>query len=137
MPVDRHRGVSLQRELVDKIEDYIQNHPERGYKSIADFVTDAVRIRCEELKILVSIPPELPELEHFNVYEDHVTVIDHKNRRIANVYFRNDTVFCDVCETKNCRHIEYVLKLPKVVRILSQKGWVIDEDKGKIMKTPS
>ena len=136
MPVDRHRGVSLQRQLVDRIEEYIQNHPERGYKSIADFVTDAVRKRCEELKILVPTPPELPELEHFNVYEDHVTVIDHKNRKIANVYFRNNNVFCDVCETKNCRHIEYVLKLPKVVGILSQKGWVIDEDKGKILRTP-
>ena len=57
MPVDRHRGVSLQRQLVDRIEEYIQNHPERGYKSIADFVTDAVRKRCEELKILVPTSP--------------------------------------------------------------------------------
>ena len=137
MPIDRYRGISLQRALVDKIEEFINNHPERGYKSLADFVTDAVRKRCEELKILVPTMPEPPELEHFNVYEDRVTVIDHKRRRIANVFFRNNNVFCDVCETKNCRHIEYVLKLPKVVKILSEKGWVIDEDEGKIIRTPS
>jgi hypothetical protein len=129
MPVDRrYRGISLQRELVDKIEEYIKNHPETGYKSLADFVTDAVRKRCEELKILVPISPELPELEHFNVYEDHVTIIDRKMRRIPSVFFRNNTIFCDVCEKKNCRHVKYALKLPKVRKALEKKGLKITPD---------
>ena len=136
MPIGKYRGVTLQRELVNKIEEYIRNHPETGYKSIADFVTDAVREKCEELKILVPISPEQPELEHFNVYEDHVTIIDRKMRRIPNVFFRNNTIFCDVCETKDCRHIRYALRLPKVIRVLSEKGWVIDEDEGKIISKP-
>lgn len=136
MPVEKYRGVSLQRELVDKIEEYIKGHPETGYKSLADFITDAIRKRCEELKILVPTPPEQPELEHFNVYEDHVTVIDHKRRRIANVFFRNNTVYCDVCESKSCRHVKYVLRLSKVYRILTEKGWVIDRLKGEIIKAP-
>ena len=134
MPMDRYRGISLQRELVDRIEEFIKNHPERGYKSLADFVTEAVRKRCEELKILVPTPPEPPELEHFNVYQDHVTVIDHKRRRIANVFFRNNTAFCDVCRAKNCRHVRYVLNLPKVDKILTEKGWIIKE--GKIIRGP-
>ena len=128
MPMDRYRGISLQRELVDKIEEFIKDHPERGYKSLADFVTEAVRKRCEELKILVPTPPELPELEHFNVYQDHVTVIDHKRRRIANVFFRNNTVFCDVCETKSCRHIKYAINLPKVQKVLEKKGLTVKPD---------
>ena len=128
MPVDRYRGVSLSRELVDRIEEFINNHPERGYKSLADFVTEAVRKRCEELNILVPISPEQPELEHFNVYEDHVTVIDHKNRRIANVFFRNKTVFCDVCEEKNCEHVKYALKLPRVWKALEKKGLKVTPD---------
>lgn len=133
MPVDRYRGISLQRELVDKIEQFINNHPERGYKSLADFVTEALRKRCEELNILTPISQEKPELEHFNVYEDHVTVIDHKERRIADVFFRNNHVFCDICETENCRHTKYALKLPKVNKILTQKGWVINQEKGEII----
>jgi hypothetical protein len=136
MPVDRYRGVSLQRELVDTIEEFINRHHERGYKSLADFVTDAVRKRCEELKILVPTPFEPPSLENFNVNEDHVAVIDRKERRIANVYFRDNTMFCDVCEAKDCIHTRYALKLPKVVEILSKRGYMIDEDQGKIIQTP-
>ena len=134
MPIDRFRGISLQRELVDRIEEYINNHPETGYKSLADFVTDAVRKRCEELKILVPTPSELPVLEHFNVNQDHVTVIDRRRRMFADVYFRNNHVYCELCKEENCEHVEYALNLPKVQKLLRQKGWIIEE--GKIIQKP-
>ena len=128
MPADRYRGISLQRELVDRIEDYIKNHPEAGYKSLADFVTDALRKRCEELKIL-GPRPEPPALEHFNVNQDHVTVIDHKRRMFADVYFRNDRIYCELCEEEDCEHVKYALSLSKVQKTLERKGWRIEEGK--------
>ena len=134
MPRDRFRGISLQRELVDRIEEYINNHPERGYKSLADFITEAIRKRCEELKILVPTPPELPTLEHFNVNQDHVTIIDHRQRMFADVYFRNNNVYCELCKEENCEHVDYALNLPKVQKTLREKGWVIEG--GKIIQKP-
>ena len=134
MPRDRFRGISLQRELVDRIEEYINSHPETGYKSLADFVTDALRKRCEELKILVPTPLEPPVLEHFNVNEDHVTVIDRRRRMFADVYFRNNHVYCELCKEENCEHVDYALNLPKVQKLLRQKGWIIEE--GKIIQKP-
>jgi hypothetical protein len=135
MPVDRYRGVSLQRELVDKIEEYIKTHPETGYKSLADFVTDAVREKCIELKILVPSPPEPPALEHFNVNQDHVTVIDRRRRMFADVYFRNNVVYCELCGEEDCEHVKYALSLSKVKKALERKGWVIGEG-GKIIRKP-
>ena len=123
MPMDRYRGISLQRELVDTIEEYIKNHPEAGYKSLADFVTEAVRKRCEELKIL-GPRPDLPALEHFNVNQDHVTVIDHKRRMFADVYFREGHVYCELCEKENCEHVQYVLGLSKVQEALKRRGGI-------------
>ena len=124
---DRYRGISLQRELVDRIEEYIKGHPEAGYKSLADFVTEAVRKRCEELKIL-GPRTEPPALEHFNVNQDHVTVIDHKRRMFADVYFREGHVYCELCEEEDCEHVKYALDLPKVQKALERKGGI----KGKI-----
>jgi hypothetical protein len=57
VPVDKYRGVSLNRELVGAIENYIITHPERGYKSLADFVTDAVREKCEQLGVFSTRAP--------------------------------------------------------------------------------
>ena len=131
MPVDKYRGVSLQRELVDKIEDYINSHPEAGYKSLAEFVTDAVRQRGEELKIFA--PIVLPALEHFNLNENGVRVLDRtvsnssSNGRIIEVYFKPDKVVCEYCESHNCRHVKFALALPEVQKILRKKGWRIEK----------
>lgn len=132
MPIDRYRGISLQRELVDEIEEYIKTHPERGYKSLANFVTDAVRRRCEELKILVP-RPELPPLEHFNISEDGVRILDRtlanktSKGRIIDVYFKPDKVWCEYCRSSKCRHVEFALSIPKVQDILIKKGWEISK----------
>ncbi|MGB9774829.1 MAG: ribbon-helix-helix domain-containing protein, partial [Bacteroidota bacterium] len=80
MPIGKYRGVTLQRELLNQIEDYIKAHPEMGYKSIADFITDAVREKCFELKILTPTS-EPPQLEHFNICETGVRILD---RTLAN-----------------------------------------------------
>jgi len=130
MPVDRYRGISLQRELVDKIEKYVKTHPETGYKSTADFVTDSVRKRCEDLKILVPTPP--PTLEHFNLTENGVTILDRSleppKGALVDVYFKPDAknrlqARCQYDETNDCRHVKFALDLPEVQEILQKKGW--------------
>jgi hypothetical protein len=132
MPMDKYRGVSLQRELINLIEEYIKAHPEMGYKSLADFVTDAVREKCSELKIL-GAASELPQLEHFNISENGVRILDRSlgngvsKGRIIDVYFKPDRVLCEYCGTDNCKHIEFALNIPKVRKILIEKGWPISK----------
>jgi len=132
MPMDKYRGVSLQRELINLIEEYIKAHPEMGYKSLADFVTDAVREKCSELKILVATS-ELPQLEHFNISENGVRILDRSlgngvsKGRIIDVYFKPDKVLCEYCGTDNCKHIDFALNIPKVRKILIEKGWPISK----------
>lgn len=47
-----YRNISLRRELVNEVEQYIQNN--KQYSSITDFVTEAVRVHLRELKIKVA-----------------------------------------------------------------------------------
>jgi hypothetical protein len=130
MPLEKYRSISMQRELVDKVEDYVKSHPETGYKSLADFITDAVRKRFEELKTLTPAP-EPPTLEHFNLDEYGVRILDRSltnqtsKGKIIDVYFRPEGVLCDWCRTNSCRHVQFALSLPGVQKILIQKGWEI------------
>jgi len=50
----RFRGISLSKSLVDFVEKFIRAHPERGYNSLADFATDAIREKLEALGIFPS-----------------------------------------------------------------------------------
>ena len=131
MPVNKYRGISLQRDLVSSIEEYINAHPEMGYKSLADFATDAIREKCERLGIFMP-KPALPILEHFNLSESGVRVLDRAlaNRstsgKIVDIYFRPEGIWCDYCDSDSCRHIDFALSVPSIQEIVVKKrreGW--------------
>ena len=125
MPQPGWKSISLPEEMVEEIARIIRERPELGYKSVSSFVIAAIRRLIEETK---------PTLEHFNVYEDHVTIIDHKRRRLVNVYFRNGRIYCELCQETECPHTRYALNIPKIQEALREKGWIIKE--GKVIRKP-
>jgi len=48
MPAGNYRGVSLREELVERVEQLI--HRLGTYRTIAEFVSEAVRLRIEEIE---------------------------------------------------------------------------------------
>ena len=61
-------------------------------------------------------------LVHFNVYDDHITIIDasHEQTRYINVYFKSIggnkyKLWCELCQSDQCEHVDYAWSL-KVVR---------------------
>ena len=81
--------------------------------------------RAEVLRHLITIYPlPPPRFEHINTYDDRATVKDNVLGQNADVYFKDDGgVFCDLCGLDDCHHIEYVLSLPRVRRVLDGRGW--------------
>jgi 6-phosphogluconate dehydrogenase len=47
------KTTALPSELVEIIEKILKEHPELGYKSVAEFVKDAVRRRIETIQTFV------------------------------------------------------------------------------------
>lgn len=63
--------------------------------------------------------------EHFNTYEDHVTI---KDKKFPNCLFDifpkpNGQLSCQNCDSIDCEHVQYVLTLPDVMNDLEKKGW--------------
>jgi len=90
-PEQDFRGVSLKRELVDQVEEFIEQNPQ--YKSTADFVHEAVRIRMEEIRKSYAV---LPRFEHFNINSDGVRISDLKLNMIADIYIKPTGIFCEL-----------------------------------------
>lgn len=49
-PSHKYVKVSLKKELMETIRQFIHDYPEFGYRSLAQFVEDAVRRRVETLE---------------------------------------------------------------------------------------
>ena len=76
----------------------------------------------------------LPRLEHFNMSENGVSILDRtladktSRGRIIDVYFKPDKVWCEYCESARCQHVKFALDLPEVQEILRVKGWKIPKE---------
>jgi hypothetical protein len=112
------------------IIDQIIKRGTRGYKSRSEFIKEAIRKRLEELQAAPPMP-KLPQLEHFNVDQEGVRILDRTlatkttGGRIIDVYFKPNSVWCDYCQSNSCQHTKFALELPAVQEILSKKGWTI------------
>ena len=126
MPVDKYRGLSLPKDLVDTIEEYIIAHPEMGYKSLADFATDAIREKGEKLRIFRHTP-ELPLMEHFNLDDDGVQILDRtlasrlSSGKVVDIHFRPEGIWCSHCQAGSCRHIDFALAVPAIEEVVEKK----------------
>jgi len=64
----------------------------------------------------------LPRLEHYNLNEYGVAVLDRDLNSVVQVDFKPDKVVCEHCGS-GCKHIEFALSIPEVQEILREKGW--------------
>ena len=120
--------VKIPKELADKIDKLLELRIE-GFRSRGEFVTTAIREKLRQYE------DELrPRFEHFNVYEDHITIWDNKLWRLIDVYIRDRGLVCEYCESDDCEHTRFVLSIPKVVRALREHGWIIKD--GRVVHIP-
>ncbi len=124
--MEKYRAANLQQELANTIEEYIKTHPEMGYLDMDDFVRDAVRDKFDRLNNVQS-KPTLPMLEHFNLNETGVKILDRSlaegtsNGRVVDVLFKPDKVWCDYCQEEDCIHVKFALSLPEAQQILRRQ----------------
>jgi len=63
--------------------------------------------------------------EHFNTYEDHVTIKDNKLNLYVDIYPKEKgELRCAYCKSANCEHIQdLVNNHPEILKDLEKKGW--------------
>jgi len=133
--LSEYSKVSLKKEFMEKIEQFIREYPEHGYRSLAQFVEDAARRRADELRVFALSP----RFSHLNTYENRVSIMDRKLGhevngkwipRIIDLYvhaIRNhEFVFwCEYCDSTECEHVMYALKISSItIEPLRKQGWI-------------
>lgn len=128
MPRPGYTTITISQDFLNRITRLIEKLNEeagyRRYRSVSHFVEEA---------IMKSHMGEMIPLEHFNVGEEGVRVLDRtlankaSRGRIIDVFFKEGKVWCDYCESANCKHVKFALGLPAVQKILRKKGWHIPE----------
>ena len=123
-----HVTVKIPKELTDEMDKLIGA---LGFRSRGEIAKEAIRQLLNHYKESLA-SPELPKIEHFNISENGVRILDRtlangvSRGRIIDVYFKPDKAWCEYCEATNCQHVKFALSIPEVQKILRKKGWKIE-----------
>lgn len=107
---DEYTTVRLPKELMEIIDNIIKSGV-GSYKSRAEFIKEALRRRFEELKVLTPTP-EPPKLEHFNISEHGVRILD---RTLTNGYSRG-RIIDGILRAR--KHEDSIINIQSVIRSL-------------------
>jgi hypothetical protein len=119
--------VNVPKPMSELVEKYLQTDiaKQRGLKNKSDVATEGIKMLLERDGMYT----QRPRFQHLNMYEDHVKVIDNDMGRIASIYFKHRKIFCDICETNECIHIDFAITIPEAVKILNEKGFPLSASK--------
>jgi hypothetical protein len=126
MPEGKYRSISLSKELVETIEDLIKENPQASYKSIADFVADAVRIRFEQLGVY----PGNISLLDINANELGPLLYDKNLKKTVQILITPKGLECAECKQSSCRHIKFAIANPKTQKLIRERkkeGWKLPD----------
>ena len=123
-------GVTLEANTVQK---FLAIKQQIGVRTHADIVRWLINWYYER----EGLEKSQPLLKHFNLNEDGVRIQDlnlatsnSPHGLIIDVAFKPKGIWCDYCETNDCRHIEFALSvsaIQKVIRKRIRDGWNLPE----------
>ncbi len=85
-----------------------------------DFINMIIAEAIKRDKFLHAYAPFLCRIGFEN---DILVVRDTKLNTTAEIYLRDRTLYCNVCESKDCIHIYYALILPEIAKLYLQAFW--------------
>ena len=116
---DEYTTIKIPNDLVIAIDRLIGT---RGYKSRGEIVKEALRIFLDKFE-------KEEQFQMLNHDSEGVKVWDRKLRRVADIIFKPNTIYCTVCDAHYCEHIRYALSQPDIQQLIKKKkeeGWQIN-----------
>jgi hypothetical protein len=94
-----------------------QNAAKRRWNT-KDYINTVLLEAIERDKFLQTYAPSLSKIGN----EDNILFIrDAKQGKTAEIYLRDRSLYCNICESKDCIHIHYSLALPEIARLYLKK----------------
>ena len=112
-------NIRIRQDLIDRVADILKTEQgqKHGYSNVSQFTDYVLRKSIDEME---------KSLNHINMYEDHVKIMDRqldKMGRIVSVYFKAEELpWCDYCEENDCIHVQYAWEIPEARKILEGYG---------------
>ncbi|MGH9991222.1 MAG: hypothetical protein ACREBU_05170 [Nitrososphaera sp.] len=105
-------------EIFKDTYDIMRSTAEKKRWNTKDYINTVLKEAIEREKFLLAYAPFLLKVG----YEGNVLFIkDSKAGKTAEIFLRDRTLYCNVCESRDCTHIHYALALPEISKLYLRK----------------
>jgi hypothetical protein len=105
-------------EIFKETYDVMKANAEKRRWNTKDYINTVLMEAIERDKFLQSYAPSLSKIG----YEGNILFIrDAKKGKTAEIYLRDRSLYCNLCDEKDCVHIHYALALPETAKLYLQK----------------
>ena len=99
--------MTLDEETIRWLDNKIKD---KTYHNYQHAVTKILKEKVEETRF-----------EHYNCYDDHVTIFDVIENHLVDVYYRNERLSCDYDQSSSCRHVTFAYTLKPIIELVNER----------------
>lgn len=111
MPESGWKSITIREDVFREIQNFVEKN-QKPLEAIGIPNLSALVMRA--LLEFIKKPIPKPRFEHFNVYEDRITIRDNDEGRLVDVYIREKNLWCEYDKSNDCVHVGYAWALPQV-----------------------
>ena len=101
-------------EIFRETYEVMKSVAERKRWNTKEYINSVLKDAIERDKFLQAYAPFLLKVG----YEGNILFIkDSKLGKTAEIYLREQTLYCNICESSDCIHIHYTLALPEAAKL--------------------
>jgi hypothetical protein len=105
-------------EIFKQTYDLMKSTAKKMHWNTKEYINSVLVDAIERDKFLQSYAPYLSKIG----YQDNILFIrDAKASKTAEVFLKDRTLYCGLCESKDCSHIHYAFVLPEVSKMFLKK----------------
>ena len=123
MPKGGFKSITISDTVYDRFNDtYLQRKKDlahKGIRSLSGYVSHMLEERMYEDEVLAK---HAPLIKKISTDQDRVVLLDQMKNRIVEVTLQEDSLYCQLCEAKDCLHVGFALAQPEVYEALKTKG---------------
>lgn len=101
-------------EIFKETYDIMKAMAAKKHWNVKDYINTILIETIDKDKFLQRYAPFLVKVG----FEDNILFVkDSKINKTAEIYLRDHTLYCNICELKDCVHIHYALALPEISKL--------------------
>ncbi len=123
MPKPGFKSITVSDYVYNRFfETYEKNRRGLELKGITSFSGYLTSMMEETMTKYEAFARHEPFMEKIDVEQNRITVKDNKKDKIAEIFLRDDQLYCSLDGNTDCVHIGFVYSLPEFYNIMTTKG---------------